>query len=245
MSKFILTIFASLLFLIFAATAQAQTQTPVSSRYQQFDQISLGGVLVSGSQTASVSLGRSRYIRNLVIQAEGVGRDSIVEVMVNGVVKGTLYAPGSDPSYVVTVAEVSDSIQFRHHSGGSMRVIAIQATVGPWPGSHFGGGFYGSPSELRNLAQRTLMVIEALKPFVDAADEKTYLLPIKQQAGYAIVYLNAHGNVSKKSIQALQALIYEIDFAHGYIEDLMQADETFEMAVELLTVRETLDDLLD
>jgi len=237
------TVFASLLFAVFAMTAQAQAQA--SYRYRQFDQISLGGITVTASQTVSVSLGSARYIRNLVIQAEGIGRDSIVEVMVNGVVKGTLYAPGSDPSYVVTVAEASDSIQFRHHSGAALRVIAIQATVSQGPGSNTGSEFYGSMSELRNLAQRTLIAIEALKPFVNANDEKAYLLPIKQQAGYAIIYLNAHGNVSKKSIQALKALIFEIDFAHSYIDGLMQIDETFEMAVELLTIRETLDDLLD
>jgi hypothetical protein len=41
----------------------------------------------------------------LIVQAQGISSDSVIEVMVNGQVKGTIYAPGRDPSYVVTIGD--------------------------------------------------------------------------------------------------------------------------------------------
>lgn len=213
---------------------------------QKFETISLPGVTVADSQTQTISLGGYRYIRSLVIQAEGVRIDSTLEVMVNGVAKGTIYAPGRDPSYIVTIAEIAESIQFRHRAGGVMRIVSIQATVSPYLDPIFGGGgFHGTNSGARELAHRALMAIESLKPWVTPVDEKTYLLPIKIQAGQVLVHIDAHGSVSQKAIQAMKALVQEIDFAHTYITDLMKDDGTFKEAVELVTVRESIQDLLD
>lgn len=213
-----------------------------------FETLELGSVTVANSETQSLSLGQARYIKNLVIQAEGIGSASTIEVMVNGQIKGTIYAPGSDPSYVVTVAETAGSIEFRHRAGGTMRVSSVVATVSEWRGrpSHgYGHPIYGREDEVRELAERALVALEDLKSFTQPSDEALYLFPIKKQAGFVIVYTDARGSHSQKATLALEALQNQIDFSKSYLEGLLQTDEAFDAVVELLTVRESIEELLN
>jgi hypothetical protein len=74
--------------------------------------------------------GGARYTRSITVEAEGIdSTDAIVEVMVNGDVKQTLYVPRSrkDPTYTVTVADVADRVMFRHVSGGRVNIKDIKA----------------------------------------------------------------------------------------------------------------------
>lgn len=75
--------------------------------------------LYSGS-TVQVPLIGGRYIKKLIISAEGVRHDAMFNVMVNGDVKGTIYVPGRDPSYIVTVEDYADSIELISTSGTSL-----------------------------------------------------------------------------------------------------------------------------
>ena len=71
--------------------------------------------------------------RNYSFQAEGYYGDSTFEVVVNGDTKGTVRVPGRDPSYVVTVGEVTSSIQFRQTAGGNAHirsVLAVESAYG-------------------------------------------------------------------------------------------------------------------
>lgn len=202
---------------------------------------------VNDSETKSVSLNGVHRLKNIVVQAEGISQDSTIEVMVNGQIKGTIYAPGRDPSYVVTVEEATRSIEFRHRTGGSMRIIAILATQSVWskPVSGGSGAFYGDKEVVQQLAATALAQIEILKGFAAPMDVKDYLYPIKKNAGLVYVMSNAHGDLSKRTIAQLVALMDQIDFANAYLGTLMQQDDAFESVVELLTVRETISDLLD
>ena len=56
---------------------------------------------------------------------------------------------------------------------------------------------------------------------------------------------NAHGNLSKQTIAQLVALMDQIDFAQTYLGTLMSQDAAFDTVVDLLTVRETIEDMLD
>ena len=212
-----------------------------------FQTVSLGSLTLNDSQTKSLSLGQARYIRNLVISAEGVGDDSQIEVMVNGIVKGTIYAPGRDPSYIVTVTETASSIQFRHRSGGSMRLHDVLATVSNWQGHQQPEGDSPSLEEdsMRSLAQRTLSVLENLQEFISPADEALYFSPIKRQAGIVLAYAGAKGEHSNKAMVATKALQYQIAFARNFIEDLMESEATFNDAVELINIQESIGDMLD
>ena len=213
-----------------------------------FETLHLGGGLIIGdSETKSLSLGGPRYIKNLVIQAQGTSRDSTVEIMVNGQIKGTLYAPGQDPSFVVTIAETARSIEFRYRAGGAMRILDVVGTVSSWighPGDH-GGGFSGSKDQVLQLALAALREIEVLKTFATPDEDRTYLFPIKKNAGLVYVMANAHGELSRRTITQLVALSDQIDFAHPYLNQLMQQDGAFDAVVDILTVRESINALLD
>ncbi len=201
---------------------------------------------VNEAETQSIPLNAARHVRNLVIQAEGIRSDSMIEVMVNGQVKGTIYAPGRDPSYIVTIAETARSVEFRHRSGGAMRVLSVMATLSDWSKPEEGGGGYdGDKESVRQLAQIVLARMEQLRLFATPEENKEYLYPIKRNAGLVLVMLSAHGNISKRTIAQITALVDQIDFARAYLNGLMQKEEAFEAVVDLLTVRESLADMLD
>lgn len=67
--------------------------------------------------TEQVRLNGGKYIKKLIISAEGLRSDAMFDVVVNGDVKGTVYVPGRDPSYFVTVEDFADSIEFVSRNG--------------------------------------------------------------------------------------------------------------------------------
>ncbi len=232
-------------FLVLGALLALPLQHALASN-EVFDSISIGGVVVRESETVSLSLHSTRFVRNLVIQAQGYSRDSMVEVMVNGEVKGTIFAPGRDPSYVVTIGETTHSIEFRHRSGGAMQVLQVVATVSRWAREPRNpSDFFGTPAELRQLALLTMQQISALTPLVSLEDETTYLFPIKKKAGLVYVMSSAHGNISKSTLLQVVAMTDQIDFADSLLQRLMRNDNAFDAVVRLLTVRERIRDLLD
>lgn len=228
--------------------ATALTFTAAQAKAEGYQTIDIGGNFTVGpSETKSVPLDSVRQVRNLVVQAEGLYQDSEIEVMVNGQVKGTIYAPGRDPSYIVTIAEATRSIEFRHRSGGTMRILKVMATVSDWskPSYPGHGGFYGDKEAIKSIATSTLRQIEILSTFATPEEIDEFLYPIKKNAGMVFVMANAHGNISRQTIQQLHALVDQIDFAKCYLNELMGRESAFDSVVELMTVRETLADMLD
>lgn len=90
------------------------------------DAISRPFTLVGGT-TEQVRLNGSRYIKKLIISAEGIRSDAMFDVVVNGDVKGTVYVPGRDPSYFVTIEDEADSIEFVSRNGNAIisRILVI------------------------------------------------------------------------------------------------------------------------
>lgn len=78
--------------------------------------------------TEILRLSSSRHIKKLIVSAEGANSsDAIFDVVVNGDIKGTIYVPGRDPSYFVTVEDFADSIVFVSRNGTALitKVIVI------------------------------------------------------------------------------------------------------------------------
>ncbi len=86
-----------------------------------------GGFTLSAGTTQQVRLNGGRYIKKLIISAEGLRSDAMFDVVVNGDVKGTVYVPGRDPSYFVTVEDYADSIEFVSRNGSAIiqRVLVV------------------------------------------------------------------------------------------------------------------------
>lgn len=200
---------------------------------------------VNPDSTVSYSFGEQFYVKNLIIQAEGVGRDSTIEVMVNGDVKGTLYAPGRDPSYVVTVEDKTSSIEFRHRGGASMRVSAIVATV-------IANG-QAKPQPPRtdprrtaeSLADRVVQLMIDIVPYSSLDEEAKYLVPIKIAAGKMRAMVIAHGFHSQQTRTAMLALQDKIESADAYLLILMESEALFDQIVEVYSIKETIKDLLN
>ena len=68
-------------------------------------------------------------IKKLIVTTIGLGADATFDVVVNGDVKGTIFAPKYDPSYVVTIGEETRSIEFVSRSGGTAEISRVLAVV--------------------------------------------------------------------------------------------------------------------
>lgn len=90
------------------------------------DAISYQIRLESGT-TQQIRLNGGQYIKKLIISAEGLRNDAMFDVVVNGDVKGTVYVPGRDPSYFVTIEDSADSIELVSRGGTAIisRILVI------------------------------------------------------------------------------------------------------------------------
>lgn len=86
-----------------------------------------GSVTLYSGTTQQVRLNGARYVKKLIISAEGVRNDAMFDVVVNGDVKGTVYVPGRDPSYFVTVEDYTDSIELVSRGGTAVisRILVV------------------------------------------------------------------------------------------------------------------------
>jgi hypothetical protein len=67
------------------------------------------------------------YVKKLYLSVEGIQRSAYFDVMVNGDIKGTIHAPGSDPLYVVNVAATTNVINLRSMYGNArIRSIKVE-----------------------------------------------------------------------------------------------------------------------
>ncbi len=215
----------------------------------EFETLSLlyAPLTLDTGESRVLSIGSWRHVRKLYIQATGVARDAVFEVIVNGDVKGTVHVPGADPSYVVTVAETAGSILLRHVSGAQVRVVEILAVVSrdEVPPYDTGEGNISLPvaNQAAALAHEAIVLVKALQPHSSMDDFEAYLLPIKLSAGRAYA-MAVHGDLSDRTRLALVGLLAQIDFARPYIDQCLKQDETFDFAVRVLMLREKLTDLL-
>ncbi len=199
---------------------------------------------VSIEDTVSFGFGKQYYVKNLVVQAEGISQDSTIEVMVNGNVKGTIYAPGRDPSYVVTVEERTASVEFRHRAGGRMKITRIVATVqkSDVPGSPPDRGEIGRTALA--LSERAIQLVIELVPYCSLEEEAAYLVPIKISAGKLKSMVNAHGFYSEQTRAAMKSLQANIEKADPFLLLMMESESLFDQIVEIYQIKESIKDLL-
>lgn len=84
-------------------------------------------ILYNGEYKTILLFGRM-YVSKLYISAVGYnGSSGYFDVMVNGDIKGTIYVPGRDPSYIVNIADYTSSIQLRALDGSTfIQSIKVQ-----------------------------------------------------------------------------------------------------------------------
>jgi hypothetical protein len=113
-----------------AENSYAQTVRRINDNgYLKTSVLPGSGFTVTVGQTYTMALPNQAYVQSLTVQAVGSSSsEGTIDVIANGEVKGTIHVPGTDPSYVVTIAAMVNSIEFRQTSGGGVRVIQILGT---------------------------------------------------------------------------------------------------------------------
>ena len=215
----------------------------------EFETVSISaGFVVRSAETQTLKLPAGRFVRNLTVQADGGSSgDAMIDVVVNGETKGSLYVPGRDPNYVVTVGEAASSIQFRHRSGGWARIVAATVvlsvateTPAPLPPMPTVPAPLASAPTIQSLANRAVVVVDRLKPYVSLDDDALYLTPLRRKAGIVTVMLTSRGPFHEQTMLALQGLVEQIDFSRPLIDRMLSEPGFFDLAIELLVIRETI-----
>jgi hypothetical protein len=206
-------------------------------------------VYLEPGESVSLKLYAWEKVQKLYIQAEAANRrDTMVEVSTNGDTKGSLYLPARDPSYVVTVGEITSSIELRNTGRGAARIYSVKAETVVSPGYNY--PVASSPWEMSaynqasSIAARAINLVDALQPMTNYIDYGDYLLPIKKAAGRAYASAQARGPMSLTVRADLINLRAAIDNAAAYIDDAFERSAAFELSTELLSLREKLDSCL-
>jgi hypothetical protein len=67
------------------------------------------------------------HVKKLYLSVEGIQQSAYFDVMVNGDIKGTIHAPGSDPLYIVNVATTTNVINLRSMYGNArIRSVKVE-----------------------------------------------------------------------------------------------------------------------
>jgi hypothetical protein len=203
-----------------------------------FETVSLGAFTLKSSESQVLSLGFSHYIRNIVLSADSACTDGAVEVSVNGKPKKSVEAPGRVSSCVFAIGETASSIQFRLRHDGSLVIHDIVGTISTWAGRPLEmATFYGSMDQARLLAEQAAQSVEGLKGSIPPSDFNSYLLPIDQQAKRVLDCTEEHSDFSSKTIDAINSLEAQIDYATDYLAELNTDFDAFGWRLVLLNVR--------
>jgi hypothetical protein len=215
----------------------------LESTYLDKERIVSSALAIGPGEQKAIDLPMTRYVEKLELSAFGVGREAMFEVVVNGVIKGTIHVPGQDPDYVVTIAESSKQIIFRHLSGASVQIKSVDAYY-----SQNSGGTT-LPDNQREVAARISRdIIEkttAFQAHIPAAEFKKQILPIKIAAGHAYAIATASGDLSMRLRDSLEVLVVQFDQGKQYIDSLMADDSLFDLCVQALELNYELKDLMD
>lgn len=207
-----------------------------------------GAISVPVGGTSTVNLNGWRHVKRVVVDAVAYGSAAMVEVVANGEVKGTLHIPATDPAYVVTIAEATRAIEFRHLSGGRVSITRVEATLSKHtvhPNDH-GGGLGPDGSTLAgSLSHDVIDLMDEFFPHAPVADWEQSLLPVKIKAGRAWAQANASGDLSGRLREHLVGLLVQMEMAEPYVEKAFHDQEQFDLCVRFLTLRNRLRDLMD
>jgi len=203
-------------------------------------------------ETRSIDLGSWTQVKKVIIQAEGIYRDGTFQVLANGDVKGTVYVPGRDPSYIVTIAEATRSLEFRHVRGSRVKIRSVKVVrSADW--NYKPSREYGSSSNLystdrtTDIALEMIDLSEKLEDYINAHMYIDYLLPIKKKAGAFYVMATARSSQSRKAYAASLALAAQVKWAYqnGFFDELLEVQNAYDLAIRFMSLAEELNEMYD
>jgi len=231
-----------ILFLFFVLVAFKGQADLNDSEYRQTINLLTRPQIVSEGETLTLKFTNSYFVHKLLIQAQsGNSSDTYAEVSVGGDIKGTLYLPGQDPHYVVTIAENTDSIEFTTIDN-TLKLISIKAIVsvsGSIPDFPI-----HSASKMAHYSSICLKLINELDNYSSYEDFGSYLLPLRKAAAKSLAYADARGDLSTIGRPYYEALLDTLDGSQTYFERMMEISSAYEIVINLMTAREKIRHLL-
>jgi hypothetical protein len=236
--------------MLMATTAFAQSADSWRQHRQETVELSGSRFVLNPGQTKSISVGGWYHVRTVVIRAEGLTRSGgKFEVLANGRVKVSPFeVPGRDPSYLVDLNEAVKTIELRHISGGRIQIYDVKVT-------RASSGYFSEeeswelPVRYRNdvaaQARRVISIVDELGEYANHADFGRFLLPVKKDAGRLYAVATARGELSSKTRRRACALLAEIIAAERFLDNAFEIKRAFRLAIELLRIKERLEDRLD
>ncbi len=210
-------------------------------------------------QVLNIPLDPHKRTERLYISAQGIRFNATFEVMVDGVVQGTLHVPGHDPSYVVTLRKRTPSFQLRHVSGGIVRIDQIMAEYAtrnaggyspdPSDGYDQGSGYgedcaqhFGSRAYL--IGCRVVELVNQFRPYASIRQWSHFLVPLRKSAGILMAKAKVRP-ISSTTVRALlQKLESDIQAASSFLDEILEQDVHYGIALQFYQVRDEIEFLL-
>lgn len=190
----------------------------------------------------SLSLGDTYFVENVQIKAQSANRwDSQGQVMANGKIKGTVFVPGVDPDYTVTVRENTSTIEFRTDKN-SVRYLQVIAYVRPIdrPQYHRDYG-HAYNSQIARFSNHVLKLVDALIPHSHPQDQIDYLMPLRKVAIQALAIAEARGDASGSARPYFYALLETLDAIEPFLDDKAEITAVYELVLAVKMDREKFD----
>ena len=205
-----------------------------------------GGFSLGAFQTKSISVPRG-YVETITVQAEGRYGDSMVEVWANGKPKGSLYIPGRDPNYIVTIRENISSLEFRSTSGGYVNIVqvtgmGVQGSSSEGYRPSLGGGY--NSNEAVSVASDIKQLVNEMKKSMTPKQQDQYVMPIRKSATELYAIASSNSQYGSKVYVALTKLLSQLNNAEAFLNNHLETDNGEDVVTEILVQKERIKKML-
>ena len=194
------------------------------------------------------------FVKKITFSAYAQNYSSTIQVRSNGTVLRTFHLNQYQSRYTVYVDRRMRNLEFVNITGLDYRAAQVSnvTVFGFFNHSHNPGHFHPNPGGVTHshsyavkISQRAIRVIDILDENTKWEDYGYYLLPIKKVAARTLAISLAEGDSSAKTIAQLKKLSAQIDFAQDYIDEVLSVDNLFNSYVELVNIRNEIEEMLD
>jgi len=207
---------------------------------RQVIELPIANIIVRSGEVSRVPLDARYFVHRLFIEAVSANtQDSMGEVRVKNETKGTIYVPGHDPTYVVTLAEETDSFEI-WGTQNALKIIKIKAEVSQIQDPHYPGETVG---RLDVISTRVIELCRYLELKIHPGEYQEHFNPINHAASVARAYANARGDLSEIVQEKFKILIFQIESVERrqeLLDRLFKNPETQMQIIEILSLKERL-----
>lgn len=213
---------------------------------RDFETVSLrnGNFNLDADKTRIVTLDSWHYVQKIIVRSSAAARGAYA-VWANGEQRAVIEPTAAGGTTEIDLHESISAVEFRNTRGASQ---VFDVTVVQSLDTVFGGGDGGTATGIdgnatQRLCRNALELVEQLRPYTNFANYGTFLLPIRKAAAraYAVAAARPSGTQMGMSLAQLEAQIASAD---TYLNEAFEVDAAFNLAIEVLTLRYKIEDLI-